>query len=233
MVLYHLVEKDQWEESRDADFYAPPSLESDGFIHCSSADQVIPAANRFYAGSTSLLLLVIDMEEVPSEIAFEDLRGGGTKFPHIYGKVPLTAVEAVIPLKPAEDGRFASLPQEALRETGPAKLYHLVHKNAWEESKDADSYAPPSLEGEGFIHCSTANQVVAAANRFYAGSESLLLIVIDPQKVPAKVAFEDLHGGGVKYPHVYGKLPLTAVETVVPLEPNDDGQFTTLPPEAL
>lgn len=111
MKLYHLVPPDQWEQFKDDTFYAPPSLEQEGFIHCSSAEQVSASANRHFAGSTSLLLLVINPEKVSARIVFEDLYGSGTKFPHIYGPLPIQAIEAVIPLEPDTNGRFSFLPQ--------------------------------------------------------------------------------------------------------------------------
>lgn len=112
------------------------------------------------------------------------------------------------------------------------KIYHLTLKKQWEDSQDDKFYAPPSLDGEGFIHCSADDQVIASANRFYAGKTDLLLLVINVDKVGAKVVFEDLHGRGVAHPHIYGKLPLEAVEKVLQLKPNRDGQFTELPNEA-
>jgi uncharacterized protein (DUF952 family) len=117
MKLYHLVTPDQWEQFKEATFYAPPSLAQEGFIHCSSAEQVSASANRHFAGWPSLLLLVINPEKVSARIVFEDLYGGG-EFPHIYGALPIQAIEAVIPLKPEADGRFSFLPPKAFESEG-------------------------------------------------------------------------------------------------------------------
>jgi uncharacterized protein (DUF952 family) len=110
------------------------------------------------------------------------------------------------------------------------KIYHLTHRDQWEKSGDAAVYRPQSLSSEGFIHCSTGQQLLVSANRFYAGSEDLLIVVIDPDKVGTRVEIEDLHGSGVASPHIYGPLPLLAVEAVIPLMPNEDGSFSSLPP---
>jgi uncharacterized protein (DUF952 family) len=67
------------------------SLEEEGFIHCSFADQVADTARRFYAGRDDVLLLTIDPDSVPSEVKVE----GG--FPHIYGPLPRDAVIRVAP----------------------------------------------------------------------------------------------------------------------------------------
>ena len=38
-----------------------------------------------------------------------------------------------------------------------------------------------TLEQEGFIHCSTRDQVEATANRFYGDVEQLVVLTIDPR----------------------------------------------------
>lgn len=113
------------------------------------------------------------------------------------------------------------------------KIYHLLHENQWRQTKGMDFYAPSSLEKEGFIHCSTKDQILATANRRYLGSTDLLVLVINPEKVTAKIVYEDLRGSGEKHPHIYGKLPIAAVESVTPIKPGEDGRFTHLPPEVL
>ncbi len=111
------------------------------------------------------------------------------------------------------------------------KIYHLVEEKQWRESKANGDYSPPSLQQDGFIYCSMAEQVIDSANRFYPGSESLLLIKINPGKVPAQIILEDLHGRGIPHPHIYGTLPMRAVEAVIPMKPDADGRFTSMPKE--
>lgn len=108
-------------------------------------------------------------------------------------------------------------------------IYHLVRKNDWKKYRKNGVYTPSSLTKEGFIHCSTKEQVLATANRRFAGMKDLLLLVINTQKVSAKIVFEDLRGIGEKHPHIYGKLPVRAVRQVLPLFPNSDSSFTKLP----
>lgn len=112
---------------------------------------------------------------------------------------------------------------------GSMTIYHLVRKNNWERSVTNGTYTPASLAKEGFIHCSTKEQVLATANRRFAGATDLLLLVIDMGKVPTNIVFEDLRGIGEKHPHIYGPLPLSAVHAVLPIVPDKDGVFTKLP----
>lgn len=109
------------------------------------------------------------------------------------------------------------------------EIYHLTHQKDWELAKETRNYTPASLKTEGFIHCSTKEQILATANRRFPAEKDLLLLIIHPEKVGAQIIFEDLRGLGEKHPHIYGKLPISAVETVVPLLPDNDGQFTNLP----
>ena len=106
------------------------------------------------------------------------------------------------------------------------KIYHLVRKSDWEKVVKSGVYSPPSLKEVGFIHCSTKDQVVETANRRYLGAKDLLLLVIDSSKVNTKIIHEDLKKMGEKHPHIYGKLSLTAVESVLRLVPGKNGKFS-------
>jgi len=78
----------------------------DGFIHCSTRDQVIQVANARFRGQSGLVLLHVDTDKVGSEIVYENLEGGQQLFPHIYGKLNVDAVERAAPFEPDADGWF-------------------------------------------------------------------------------------------------------------------------------
>ncbi|MBI3343203.1 DUF952 domain-containing protein [Candidatus Gottesmanbacteria bacterium] len=127
MTIYHLVRKDTWGMYQKDVFYSPPSLEREGFIHCSIKEQVLTTANRRFTGAKDLLLMVIDTINVPSKIVFEDLRGTGEKHPHIYGKLPLSAIQTILPLLPNAEGIFTKLPIAFSMLT----RYHMRKKKIW------------------------------------------------------------------------------------------------------
>jgi uncharacterized protein (DUF952 family) len=81
-------------------------LATEGFIHCSTVDQYIWVANQRFRGRTDLVLLHIDPARLRSEVRYENLEGGETLFPHVYGPIPIGAVLNVVPLRPLEDGSF-------------------------------------------------------------------------------------------------------------------------------
>jgi uncharacterized protein (DUF952 family) len=105
------------------------------------------------------------------------------------------------------------------------KLLHLISGQEWAAAQKAGSYQPPSLTDEGFIHCSTIEQIAATANRYYQGRLDMSLLVIEPDRVDAPVKYENTSGGDELYPHIYGPLNLSAVLTIVPYAPAPDGTF--------
>ena len=109
-------------------------------------------------------------------------------------------------------------------------ILHITHKTEWAEAQRNGFYSAPSIASEGFIHCSTPAQVVATAERFYAGQHGLVLLVIDSERVQAEVKFEaGTDKPDESFPHVYGTLNLDAVTSVLDFEP-DPAERWTLPP---
>lgn len=110
-VLLHIITLPDWEQAQESATLMSPSLESEGFIHCSYADQVLTPANERYAGRDDLHLLVIDPDAVTAKVVVEDSYGSGTAFPHIYGPLNVDAVRAVLPFPRAASGRFEVVPE--------------------------------------------------------------------------------------------------------------------------
>lgn len=102
-------------------------------------------------------------------------------------------------------------------------LLHIAAQADW--AKATDEYTDPSLDTEGFIHCSTIEQVLTPANERFGGRSGLVLLVIDPANVDADIVFEDCYETGTAFPHIYGPLPTKAVADVIDFPPNADGTF--------
>lgn len=119
-----------------------------------------------------------------------------------------------------------------------AIILHITTRDAWDVARAAGSYRAPSLEREGFLHCSTPAQAVGTAGRYFRGRGDLILLCIDEARLP-DVRYEPpaVIGGapdpraGERFPHVYGPLALDAVVRVVPFPCDRDGGFT-LPADA-
>ncbi len=107
-------------------------------------------------------------------------------------------------------------------------ILHITSNQQWQNAKQTGVYRCASLDSEGFIHCSTTQQVVWVANSFYRGQRSLVLLCIDPAKVQSEIKYEGLEGGE-QFPHLYGELNLDAVVDVVDFEPDSEGLFVLEP----
>ena len=106
-----------------------------------------------------------------------------------------------------------------------SRLLHIAEREKWAAAAATGQYRPHSLAEEGFIHCSLPEQIVAVANAIYRGRQDLLVLVVDPARVPAKIRFEDCYQSGQNFPHIYGPLPVEAVIQVLDFEPGPDGCF--------
>jgi uncharacterized protein (DUF952 family) len=111
-LILHITQRTQWEAAQKAQIYRGDTLESEGFIHCSTPQQVINVANTFFENQQGLVLLCIDSDKVQAEIRYEGSQEDEL-FPHIYGALKLDAVFQVIDFQPNQDGNFA-FPQEII-----------------------------------------------------------------------------------------------------------------------
>ncbi len=114
--LLHIISEDEWH--RVVTTYRPASLESEGFIHCSTIENVLIPANERFRGRKDLHLLVIDRHALSAPVVFEDCEDRGIEFPHIYGPLERTSIRAVIPF-PSDAAGYFSLPK-AFAENGLA-----------------------------------------------------------------------------------------------------------------
>lgn len=103
--IYKIVPAGLWREAEaDGVFRGAPVDRADGFIHFSTAAQVEETAAKHFAGQHDLLLLRLEPERLGSGLRWEPSRGGAL-FPHLYGDLPLDAVDDVQELPLGADGR--------------------------------------------------------------------------------------------------------------------------------
>lgn len=97
MIIYHITTAEEWKQANINGFYEAASLETEGFIHCSTETQVKGVLERYFKGKTNLLKLVIDTDKLTAELRFEPAPSINEEFPHIYGTLNLDAVIGVLP----------------------------------------------------------------------------------------------------------------------------------------
>jgi uncharacterized protein (DUF952 family) len=126
-------------------------------------------------------------------------------------------------------------------------IFHLVGRADW--PSDPASYRPASLAEAGFIHFSTAGQLLRTADLFYGGWSDLVAVEVDPSRLGADLRWEPpahpsggvpgggVPGGGVPgggptdelFPHLYGPIDAAAVVAVHPMVLGADGRFARPP----
>lgn len=108
-------------------------------------------------------------------------------------------------------------------------IYHVTFARDWDDARATGEYRLSTrgaqLDEVGFIHGSFAHQVQRiGAHVFGDTSDPLVVLVIDPRRLAARVEVENLEGGDEGFPHIYGPLPADAVVEVLPAR-IEDGQL--------
>ncbi len=102
--IYHICQIEDWRAAQKQGKYAPPSVETDGFIHFSRAEQVEKVINTFYKDLPHLVLLHTEIDKIVPELKWEE--SDGEIFPHIYGPLNLDAVVHIEVLLPGTSGLY-------------------------------------------------------------------------------------------------------------------------------
>jgi uncharacterized protein (DUF952 family) len=105
-------------------------------------------------------------------------------------------------------------------------IYHITSRAEAHHAARVGVYTPLTFEGDGFIHCSYANQLCDVANRFFGGRTDLVVLEIDYARLASRVVDENLENGAERFPHLYGRLPMEAVVGVQPFPCDAAGRFT-------
>jgi uncharacterized protein (DUF952 family) len=98
-MIYHMCRAEEWAAATAAGVYHGSSQDlADGFIHFSTADQIVESARKHRSGQAGLILIAVDAARLGERLHWEPSRGGDL-FPHLYG-----------PLYPHESAKAEPLP---------------------------------------------------------------------------------------------------------------------------
>jgi len=113
-MIYHITTKAEWEQAQKAGSYTAPSLETEGFIHFSTREQILKVANAFYRNSDALVLLCVNEDSLAPIVKWEDPVHPNPNtapdthkaelFPHVYGAIDVSAVMDVVDFPEGENG---------------------------------------------------------------------------------------------------------------------------------
>ena len=105
--IYTMVREADWRAAEQAGFYAGSADDArDGFLHFSTAAQLRASAAKHRAGVADLWLLEVDAARLGDALKWEPAAGGSRPglFPHLYARLPLTAVLAATRLPIGDAG---------------------------------------------------------------------------------------------------------------------------------
>ena len=81
--------------------------QNDGFIHFSTAEQLVSTLKKFFHGESKLILIAVDSEIFKEELKWE-IAENNQSFPHLYGPLKLDFASWVAPIE--LDGETHILP---------------------------------------------------------------------------------------------------------------------------
>lgn len=93
-MIYHFITETELARSLAPTELRVPSLQTEGFIHCSTLEQVLDVANFLAPYSEEMQMLEIDESRLTSELKWEDSMSDGRLFPHVYGPINRDAIVA-------------------------------------------------------------------------------------------------------------------------------------------
>lgn len=106
-IVYKIVPDTLWRQAKSKGVFEGAEIDlKDGYIHFSTSAQARETARLHFAGIAGLMLVAVDAPALGELLKFEPSRGGDL-FPHLYGKLPLSAVLWEMPLKIGADGAHA------------------------------------------------------------------------------------------------------------------------------
>jgi uncharacterized protein (DUF952 family) len=103
-LIFHMCRQTEWDQAVALGYYSGSSQDqADGFIHFSTAAQIVESARKHRAGQTGLVLLAVSADVLSDALKWEPSRSGAL-FPHLYGPLPVSSVLWARPLPLGPNG---------------------------------------------------------------------------------------------------------------------------------
>ncbi len=94
--VYRVMRENEWRRLLAAgEFTGDRADNEDGYIHLSAQEQVDSTITVHFGGADDIVVLEIDAAALGSKLKWEVSRDGQL-FPHLYDKLPMTAVSRTI-----------------------------------------------------------------------------------------------------------------------------------------
>src|SRR3546814_13283355 len=99
----------------------------------------------------------------------------------------------------------------------PDDVFHITTAEGWARAQSAGEVAPASLAAEGFVHCSTGEQLAGTIERHFPGATDLVVLRLRRDLLDPELRWEE--SGHGTYPHLYRPLTLAEVADATPRPP--------------
>ena len=94
-MIYKILRRSEWKAAEAAGKFTGSAVDiQDGYIHFSTAEQVVETAAKHFAGQIDLVVLEIDENNLGENLKWEPSRGGAL-FPHLYSDLSVADVKSV------------------------------------------------------------------------------------------------------------------------------------------
>jgi uncharacterized protein (DUF952 family) len=104
-------------------------------------------------------------------------------------------------------------------------IFKIVHADEWRTAEAKGVYRGSAKDrADGFLHFSTEDQLMGTLTRYYAEADDLMLVAVNADALGDALKFEPSTAGAL-YPHLYGDLPISAVNWSRPITRNAAGEF--------
>ena len=94
-LAYKILTPLQWQAFQElGNFSGSPDDQRDGYIHLSTANQIVGTLDKHFAGQSELFILEFDTADLKPNLKWEPSRNGEL-FPHFYGVLQIAWVRNV------------------------------------------------------------------------------------------------------------------------------------------
>lgn len=106
MFIFKIVHASEWNDAARAGcYYGSIRDRQDGFLHFSTAEQLEQTLEKYYSGTSDLILVAVDSEVLGEALKFEP-SSDGILFPHLYGALRTGSVRWTTPIPLRPGGTF-------------------------------------------------------------------------------------------------------------------------------
>lgn len=103
-------------------------------------------------------------------------------------------------------------------------IYRICTADEWAACQRSGRLPRTSIDHhDGFVHLSAAHQVADTGARYFRDRPGLMLLEVDPARLPPGALRWEVSRGGDRFPHLYADIPRDAVVRAEPAPLGEDG----------